>query len=174
VLGYLFALFDLNCQYQKTVGSAKLVTDHKVTVKPRLHDTTGCQTGCQTGLTTGWTTCWTNSTVRSTGCQNGCTTRFDNRFDNRVERTAVHSSGCQTGWMFVYTIQPVVKQNTAQHMFFFCYFYIWVSEQILTRRASQFVHNAPSRPSASQRLPVRPSQTTGHARCITWPLTLLA
>jgi len=47
---------------------------------------------------------------------------FDNRFDNRVERTAVRSTGCQTelynwfdkhslttGWMFVYTIQPVVK-----------------------------------------------------------------
>jgi len=25
-------------------------------VKPRLHDTTGCQTGCETGLTTGLTT----------------------------------------------------------------------------------------------------------------------
>jgi len=25
----------------------------KVIVKPRLHDTTGCQTGCTTGLTTG-------------------------------------------------------------------------------------------------------------------------
>jgi len=23
-------------------------------VKPRLHDTTGCQTRCQAGLTTGW------------------------------------------------------------------------------------------------------------------------
>ena len=26
------------------------------TVRPRLHDTTGCPTGNQTGLTTGWTT----------------------------------------------------------------------------------------------------------------------
>jgi len=43
-----------------------------VLLKPRLHDTTGCQTGC--------------------------TIRFDNRFDNRVERTAtVRSTGCQTG-----------------------------------------------------------------------------
>ena len=25
-------------------------------LKPRLHDTTGCQTGCQTGLTAGLTT----------------------------------------------------------------------------------------------------------------------
>ena len=28
----------------------------QVFVKPRLHDTTGCQTGCTTGLTTGLTT----------------------------------------------------------------------------------------------------------------------
>jgi len=48
---------------------------------------------------------------------------FDNRIENRVERTAVRSTGCQTGlynrfdkhglttgWMFVYTIQPVVKR----------------------------------------------------------------
>jgi len=27
-------------------------------LKPRLHDTAGCQTGCQTGLTTGLTTGW--------------------------------------------------------------------------------------------------------------------
>ena len=26
------------------------------TLKPRLHDTTGCQTGCHTGLTAGLTT----------------------------------------------------------------------------------------------------------------------
>jgi len=26
------------------------------TLKPRLHDTTGCQTGCQTALTAGLTT----------------------------------------------------------------------------------------------------------------------
>jgi len=38
--------------------------DVHATLKPRLHDTTGCQTGCQT-----WQPCWTNSTVRSTGCQ---------------------------------------------------------------------------------------------------------
>jgi len=59
------------------------------------------------------------------------------------------------------------SQNTTQHRFFFCYFYILFNEQILTRRASLFIHHAPSRPPASQRLPVRPSRTTGHARCIT-------
>jgi len=41
-------------------------------LKPRLHDTTGCQIGFDT-------------------------VGFDNRFDNRVERTAVRSTGCQTG-----------------------------------------------------------------------------
>ena len=28
-------------------------TKPSVSLKPRLHDTTGCQVGCQTGLTTG-------------------------------------------------------------------------------------------------------------------------
>ena len=59
---------------------------------PRLHDTTGCQfvVTCVTGLTT---------------------------FDDRLYRVNKHSTGCQTGcqtvlttsWMFVYTMQPVVK-----------------------------------------------------------------
>jgi len=67
-----------------------------------------CQTGCQTGLTTG-------CIVYAAGCQTGCTTRFD----NGVERTvAVRSTRLSnrwfdnrltTGWMFVYTIQPVVS-----------------------------------------------------------------
>ena len=43
--------------------------------------------------------------------------RLSNRFDNRLHRVYKHSTGCQTrlttglttGWMFVYTIQPVVK-----------------------------------------------------------------
>jgi len=43
--------------------------------------------------------------------------RFHNRYDNRLYRVYKHSTGCQirlatgltTGWMFVYTIQPVVK-----------------------------------------------------------------
>jgi len=40
--------------------------------------------------------------------------RFENRFDNRLYRVNKHPTGCQTalttGWMFVYTIQPVVKR----------------------------------------------------------------
>jgi len=44
-------------------------------LKPRLHDTTGCQTGCQTGLTTGLTTVLNEQmlneqTVRSTRLSN--------------------------------------------------------------------------------------------------------
>jgi len=42
-----------------------------------------------------------------TGCQGGCTTRFD----NRLHRVNKHPTGCHTslttGWMFVYTMQPV-------------------------------------------------------------------
>ena len=88
-------------------------------LKPRLHDTTCCQTGCQTGLTTGcivytniqpvvkpvWQPVWQPAV--------SCTTRFD----DRLYRVNKHPTGCQTcmttglttGWMFVYTIQPVVK-----------------------------------------------------------------
>ena len=77
------------------------------TVRPRLHNTAGCQTGCTTGLTTvlneqplfilpvvkpGCTTCLTTGCIHDTaGCQTGCQTNL------------------KTGWMFVCTIQPVVK-----------------------------------------------------------------
>jgi len=67
-------------------------TTSAFTVKPRLHDTTCCETGCQAGLT------------------------------NRLYRVYKHSTGCQTGlttdlttgWMFVYTIQPIVKPDVQQ------------------------------------------------------------
>jgi len=49
-------------------------------LKPRLHDTTGCQTGLTTGLTTVLNE---TATVRSTGCQTGQTGLY-NRFDNRL------------------------------------------------------------------------------------------
>ena len=105
---------------------------------------TGCQTGCQMGLTTvlneqlfvqpvvkpSCTTGLTNTVWQPVEClytrysrlSRRLSNGFDNRFDNRVKRTAVHSTGCQTGlynqfdkhglttgWMFVYTIQPVLK-----------------------------------------------------------------
>ena len=39
--------------------------------------------------------------------------RFDSRLDNRLYRVYKHPAGCQTGlttgWMFVYTMQPVVQ-----------------------------------------------------------------
>jgi len=39
------------------------------TVRPRLHNTAGCQTGCTTGLTTGC--------IHDTaGCQTGCQTNL--------------------------------------------------------------------------------------------------
>ena len=48
--------------------------------------------------------------VYTAGCQTGCTTRFDNRL-NEQWLFVQHScqTGLTTGWMFVYTIQPVVK-----------------------------------------------------------------
>ena len=46
----------------------------------------------------------------TTGCQTSCTTQFDNRLN---EQWLLIQHGCQTGlttgWMFVYTIQPVVE-----------------------------------------------------------------
>jgi len=85
-----------------------------LSLKPRLHDTTcsrvnvcihdtRCQTSCQTGLTTGLTN---GCIVYTAGCQTGCTTRFDNRLN---EQWLLVQHGCSTGWMFVYTIQPVVS-----------------------------------------------------------------
>jgi len=99
----------------------------------RLHRVYKHSTGCQTRLTTGLTT---GCIVYTADCQTGCTTRFDNRlnenlfvqhgcqtrcqtgFDNRLnEQWLFVQHGCQTGcqtglttgWMFVYTIQPVVQ-----------------------------------------------------------------
>jgi len=77
-----------------------------LSLKPSLHDTTGCQTSCTTDLTTG---CIVLTTVLNEqplvlqpvvkpGCTTGLTTGC-------IHDTAV----CQTGWMFVDTIQPVVK-----------------------------------------------------------------
>jgi len=61
------------------------------------------QHGCQTGCTTHLTTVLNEQSVRSTRLLN-------NRFDNQLYHVNKHPTGCQTtGWMFVYTIQPVVK-----------------------------------------------------------------
>jgi len=82
-----------------------MVTLH-VVLKPRLHDTTGCQTrlttvwqtavSCvqpvvkpvvQPGLTTGWT---------NSGCSfNTVVKPFDNRFDNRLEFCLHDTASCQ-------------------------------------------------------------------------------
>jgi len=45
-------------------------TPYCVHVRPRLHDTTGCQNG----FTTGWTTVVYRVYERSTGCPTGCST----------------------------------------------------------------------------------------------------
>jgi len=52
-----------------------------------------------TGLTNG-------CIVYTASCQTGCTTRFDNQLN---EQCLLVQHGCQTGFMFVYTTQPVVK-----------------------------------------------------------------
>ena len=100
-------------------------------IKPRLHDTTCCQTGCQCGcrLTTGcivytniqpvvkavWqpavsTGCIMYTAGCQTGCITGCTTQFDNRLNKQwLFIQSGLTTGLTTGWMFVYTIQPVFK-----------------------------------------------------------------
>jgi len=79
----------------------------KLTLIPRLHDTTGCQTDCQTGLYNrfeklvvqpGLTTCWTNSGCSSNRLSNRVVQPiwqpvFYNRFDNRLYRVYKHSTG---------------------------------------------------------------------------------
>ena len=51
--------------------------------------------------------------VRSTRLSIQLSNGFDNWFDKRLYRVYKYSTGCQTGlttaWMFIYTIQPVVK-----------------------------------------------------------------
>jgi len=69
------------------------------TIQPVVKPTTGLTNGC---------------IVYTAGCQTSCTTRFDNRLN---EQWLFVQHGCQTscqtrlttGWMFVYTIQPVVQ-----------------------------------------------------------------
>jgi len=84
--------------------------------------TTGCivYTNIQPAVKPVWQPVWQNGCIVYTaGCQTGCHTGLYNRFDKHglttgcIHDTAVLSNGCQTGltagWMFVYTIQPVVK-----------------------------------------------------------------
>ena len=82
-------------------------------LKPRLHDTTGCQTRCQTRLTTGLTT----GCIVYTSIQPVVKPCLSNRLYNPVWQQCWTNS-CSfntvvkpvtTGWMFVYTIQQVVK-----------------------------------------------------------------
>jgi len=139
-----------------------------LTLKPRLHDTTGCQSGLTTGCIVQTNIQpVVNPVVKPVEClytrysrlSNWLSNGTDNRFDNRLERTALFvqpvvkrvvqpvwqpcvertlfvQHGCQTGcttvlttgcihdtavcqtscqtglttgWMFVYTMQPVVK-----------------------------------------------------------------
>jgi len=80
------------------------------TLKPRLHDTTGCQTGCQTGLRAGLTTVLNNSTVRSTGCQPALYNRFDKHglTTGCIHDTTVCQIGFTTGLTTVLTTGCIV------------------------------------------------------------------
>ena len=55
-----------------------------VTVKPRLHDTTGCQSGCTTRLTTRWMVAYTMQSIVQPAVQ--WNSQLYNRFDNRLYR----------------------------------------------------------------------------------------
>jgi len=71
-------------------------------LKPRLHDTTGCQTGVKQPVVKGnrFDNRVERTAVRSTGCQTG----LYNRFDNRLYCVYKDLPGCQTDW------QPVWQQ----------------------------------------------------------------
>jgi len=90
-------------------------TRHNLLYRVYKHSS-GCKTRLTTGLTTG-------CIVYTAGCQTGCTTRLNEHllvqhgcqtgFDNRLNEQWLFVRSCQTGltagWMFVYTIQPIVK-----------------------------------------------------------------
>ena len=61
------------CRIRKDVH-VKETGNKQCFLKPRLHDTTGCQSGCQTGLTTGCIVYTNIQPVVKTGCQNRLTT----------------------------------------------------------------------------------------------------
>ena len=83
----LMALYYILVLFQFSSDCQSIVELHRVTVKPRLHDTT-C---CQTGLTTGYI-------VYTAGCQTSCTTRFDNRLNEQsVRSTRLSNRVCQIG-----------------------------------------------------------------------------
>jgi len=48
--------------------------------------------------------------VYTAGCQTGCTTRFDNLNEQWLFVQHGSQTVLTTGWVFVYTIQPVVKR----------------------------------------------------------------
>jgi len=88
-----------------TTGLTTVLNEQPLFLQPVL------KPGCTSGLTnTVWQSCWTNTlfvqSVVKPGCTPGLTTGC-------IHDTAVCQTGCQTGlttsWMFVYTIQPVVK-----------------------------------------------------------------
>ena len=64
-------------------------------IKPRLHDTAGCQTGCTTGLTTGLTTVLNEQLFVQPVVKPGCTTGL--------------TTGLTTGCIVYTNIYPVAK-----------------------------------------------------------------
>jgi len=54
----------------------------------------------------GWTLCWTYIPFTR---YNRLTNQLHNRLDNYLHLVNKHPTGLTTGWMFVYTIQPVVQ-----------------------------------------------------------------
>jgi len=59
-----------------------------LSVKPHLHDTTGCQTCCTTGLTSNRLSNWLSS--------NRLSKRLSKWFDNRLNVCIHNTAGCQT------------------------------------------------------------------------------
>jgi len=99
------------CQTGLTTGLTTVLNEQHVFVKPvwqTLFDKPVWQTRFDNRVER-------TATVRSTGYQTGLYNRFDNRLYTGYSRffkpvvKRVWQPGLTTGWMFVYTIQPVVK-----------------------------------------------------------------
>jgi len=81
------ALYRKRCERSITPLSRKRLR----ALKPRLHDTTGCQTDCTAGLTTGWMFVYTMRPDVQPAVQ--LNSRLYNRFNNRFYNRLYHVNG---------------------------------------------------------------------------------
>jgi len=89
--------FKCDCSYSNAAVDKPSAARCFGSIKPRLHDTTGCQSGCTTGLTT-----VLNEQLFVQPVVKPClTNRFDNGFDNRLY--------CVNGALLSLTVCTIVR-----------------------------------------------------------------